>query len=142
MAKMVGVWMYVAPRRPSDNVNLTGAATIILTEADKRKLGDGFMKVSLRVMDDDTWSSDDTVYKDDSFQLGPANLNVGPNTFGISAIVPHSKVANSEPSWQSSAELYFRVRASGAASRPTGPTRRTRTFHTSEQVDRLGSGRL
>jgi hypothetical protein len=37
MARMVGVWMYVAPRRPSDNVNLTGGATIILTEADKRK---------------------------------------------------------------------------------------------------------
>jgi hypothetical protein len=112
MAKMVGVWMYVAPRRPTDPVNLTGAATIILTEADKRKLGDSLMRISLRVMDDDTFS-DDTVYTDDSFQLGPANLNIGPNTFGISAIVPRSKVENSEPFWESSAELYFRVRASG-----------------------------
>ncbi|RDI57975.1 hypothetical protein [Microvirga subterranea] len=113
MAKMVGVWMYVAPRRPTDDVNLTGAATIILTEADRRKLGDGLMTVSLRVMDDDTFS-DDTVYKDDSFQLGPALLNIGPNTFGLNAIVPRSKVANSEPGWESSAELYFRVRASGS----------------------------
>jgi hypothetical protein len=112
MAKMVGVWMYVAPRSPSDDVNLTGGATIILTEADKRKLGDRLMNVSIRVMDDDTFF-DDEVYKDDSFQLGPALLNIGPNTFGISAIVPHSKVANSEPGYESSAELYFRVRASG-----------------------------
>jgi hypothetical protein len=110
--KMVGVWMYVAPRNPSDDANLTGAATIILTEADKRKLGNGLMTVSLRVMDDDTFG-DDTVYQDDSFQLGPANLNIGPNTFSISAIVPHSKVEKSEPGWESSAELYFRVRASG-----------------------------
>jgi hypothetical protein len=113
MAKMVGVWMYVAPRRPSDPVNLTGGATIILTEADKRKLGDGFMKVTIRVLDEDPFSSDDEVYKDNSFQLGPGLLNIGPNTFGISAIVPRSKVEDSEPSWQSSAELYFRVRASG-----------------------------
>lgn len=112
MAKMVGVWMYVSPRRVNEDVRLTGAATIVLTEADRRKLGERLMKVSLRVMDDDTFS-DDTVYKDDSFQLGPGLLNVGPNTFTISAIVPRSKVADSEPSWESAAELYFRVRASG-----------------------------
>lgn len=112
MAKMVGVWMYVAPRLPTDDVNLTGGATIILTEADKRKLGDGLMNVSIRVMDDDTFG-DDTVYKDDTFQLGPALLNIGPSTFGFSAIVPHSKVEESEPVWEGSAELYFRVRASG-----------------------------
>jgi hypothetical protein len=113
MAKMIGVWMYVAPRSPSDDVNLTGGATLILTEADKRKLGDSLMRVLIRVMDDDTFS-DNTVYKDDNFQLGPANLlNIGPNTFGISAIVPHSKVANSEPSYESSAELYFRVAGVG-----------------------------
>jgi hypothetical protein len=106
--------MYVEPRRPNDDVKLTGGATIILTEADKRKLGDGFMTLSVRVMDDDSSSSDDTVYKDDSFMIGPELLsNVGPNTIGISAYVPRSKVENSEPSWQSSAELYFRVRASG-----------------------------
>lgn len=112
MAKMVGVWMFVEPRRPTDDVRLRGAATIIITEADRRKLGDSLMRVSLRVMDDDSFS-DDLVQQDDSFQLGPALLNVGPNTFTISAIVPRSRVENSEPFWESSAELYFRVRASG-----------------------------
>lgn len=114
MAKMVGVWMYVEPRRPDDDVRLTGAATIIVTEADKHKLGNGFMTVSIRVMDDDTFS-DDIVYQNNSFQLGPALLNIGPNTFGISAIVPHNKVENSEPWWEGSAELYFKVRAAGGS---------------------------
>ena len=113
MAKMVGVWMFVEPRRVGDDVRLRGAGTIIITEADRRKLGNSLMRVSLRVMDDDTFS-DDTVFQDDSFQLGPGLLNIGPNTFTISAIVPHNKVANSEPFWESSAELYFRVRASGS----------------------------
>src|SRR5439155_26330267 len=81
-------------------------------EQERRKIGDNLMKVSIRVMDDDT-AFDDELYKDDTFQLGPANLNIGPSTFGFSATVAHSKVANSETSSESWAELYFRVRASG-----------------------------
>jgi hypothetical protein len=116
MAKMVGVWMFVAPREPSDDVNITGGATIVLTEADKRRLGDGGMNVQIRVMDDDTFS-DDTVHTDDSFTLGAASLNIGPNTFGINAIVPHSRVMGSEPSFETSAELYLRMRAVGGGLR-------------------------
>ncbi|NOJ42235.1 hypothetical protein [Bradyrhizobium australiense] len=112
MAKLVGVWIYEEPRSPSDDVKLQGGATLILSEQERRKIGDNLMKVSIRVMDDD-FAFDDELYKDDSFQLGPANLNVGPTTFGFSATVAHSKVANSETSSESWAELYFRVRASG-----------------------------
>jgi len=112
MAKLVGVWIYEEPRSPSDDVKLQGGATLILSEQERRKIGDNLMKVSIRVMDDDT-AFDDELYKDDTFQLGPANLNIGPSTFGFSATVAHSKVANSETSSESWAELYFRVRASG-----------------------------
>jgi hypothetical protein len=112
MAKLVGVWIYEEPRSPSDDVKLQGGATLILSEPERRKIGDNFMKVSIRVMDDDT-AFDDELYKDDTFQLGPANLNIGPSTFGFSATVARSKVANSETSSESWAELYFRVRASG-----------------------------
>jgi hypothetical protein len=112
MAKMVGVWMYVVPRRPRESpVHLTGGGTIILTEEDKRKLGDSSMRVKIRVMDDDP-IFDDEVFKD-SFRT-PPNLNIGPNTFDISAFVPLDKVADSEPSSESWAELYFRVQASDA----------------------------
>jgi hypothetical protein len=114
MAKLVGVWMYIPPRRPSDHVRVQGGATLILTAADKDKLGNGLMKVAIRVMDQDP-GPDNTVYQDNSFSLGPALLNIGPNTFGINEIVPHSKVENSEPWYESSAELYLRLRASGGA---------------------------
>jgi hypothetical protein len=64
-------------------------------------------------MDEDTFS-DDLVFEDNSFQLGPGLLKIGPNTFDISALVPHSKVQHSEPSYESAAELYFRIAAEGA----------------------------
>ena len=109
MAKIVGVWMYVAPRKPSDDVTLTGAYTLILTEEEKRKIGDNLLIEQFRVMDDDTFS-DDEVYKPQfPFQIGPANVNAGPNTYPLQVTLPRSKVVNSEPSY----ELYFRVRLSG-----------------------------
>ncbi|GAA2760830.1 hypothetical protein [Actinopolymorpha rutila] len=112
MAKLVGTWEYVEPRKVEDDVNLVGATTLIMTEADRRKLGDNSMKLQVRVMDDDTFG-DDTVYADDSFQVGPALSQVGPNTIGLNAVVKHSKVEDSEPVWEGSAELYFKVRAVG-----------------------------
>lgn len=112
MAKLTGAWIYETPRGPLDDVQLLGGATLIMTEADKRKLGDNFMKVRIKVMDDDTFS-DDTLYDDASFQLGPGLTKIGPNSFTFSADLPHSKVKNSEPSSEEWAELYFRVRAAG-----------------------------
>jgi hypothetical protein len=47
----------------------------------------------------------------DGFTL--QNPNIGPTTFGLNTIVKHSKVASSEPSYETSAELYLRVRAVG-----------------------------
>jgi hypothetical protein len=114
MAKMVGVWMYVVPRRPKESpVHLKGGGTIILTEEDKRKLGDNSMRVKIRVMDDDP-GFDDEVFKDSFRTL--SHLNIGPNTFDISTFVPLDKVAVSEPSSESWAELYFRVQASDVGS--------------------------
>ena len=117
MVKLVGVWIYGVPRPPTDDLELLGGFTLILDAADKQKLGDGLMKVHIHVMDWDEYSSDDLVQKDDSFQLGPANLNVGPNTFGINAFVKHDKlktVEGGDPD-QNTAELYFRLRTVGGA---------------------------
>jgi hypothetical protein len=113
MAKLVGLWIYEVPRKPSDDVQLLGGATLILTEADKRKLGDGFMRVFIRVKESDS-AFDNTLYSDDSFQLGPGNLNIGPNTFGFSATLKHKTVEESEPWYEEWAELYFRLAATGA----------------------------
>jgi hypothetical protein len=114
-SKLVGAWIYCTPRKPSDDAELLGGAVLILTEADKLKLGNGLMKVHIRVMDWDKYSPDDLVQTDDSFSLGPANLNVGPNTFGINALVKHSKMVTVDPSSQTNAELYFRLRAVGGS---------------------------
>jgi hypothetical protein len=115
MAKLVGVWIFAWPRKVTDDAELQGGATLILTEADKQKLGDGFMTVHIRVYDWDRWSADDLVQSDDTFQLGPANLNVGPNTFGINALVKHAKLKAADPSSQDTAELYFRLRVASSA---------------------------
>ena len=121
MAKLRGVWIYAVPRPPTDDLELLGGFTLILDAADKQKLGDGLMKVHIHVMDWDEYSSDDLVQKDDSFQLGPANLNVGPNTFGINAFVKHSKlktIEGNDPD-QNTAELYFHLQAEKVGSGPT-----------------------
>lgn len=108
MAKMVGAWIYVAPRNSNQDVNLTVGGTILMTEADVRKVDKGLMGIQIRVMDDDTFN-DDLVVTDNSFQFGARN--VGPNSFVTGVIVPRSKVEDSEPFYESTAELYARVRA-------------------------------
>lgn len=115
MAKLVGLWIFAWPRAVTGDAELQGGATLILTEADKQKLGDGFMTVHIRVYDYDRWSSDDPMHSDDTFQLGPANLNVGPNTFGINALVKHAKLKTADPWPQDTAELYFKLKAKSAA---------------------------
>jgi hypothetical protein len=112
MAQMVGVWMYVAPRNPSDDVNILCGGTMILSKAEREQIGDSLMTVSIRVMDYDP-GPDDLVHVDNSFQLGPALLKIGPTAVGVNVIVPHSEVQSSEPFYEKWAELYVRVRASG-----------------------------
>jgi hypothetical protein len=124
MAYLTGLWMYIVPRRPSEDVHIQGGVTIVLSGADKSKLGDSPMTVSIRVMNrgdnvsisNITLQLPNVVVEQESFQVGSANLNIGPNTFGLgSVIVPHAAVANSEPypPWDDTAELYLKLRASG-----------------------------
>ena len=108
MAKMVGAWIYVAPRNANQDVNLTVGGTILMTEADVRKVDKGLMSIQIRVMDDDTFG-DDLVVTDNSFQFGARHI--GPNSFVTGVIVPRAKVEDSEPFYESTAELYARVRA-------------------------------
>ena len=63
MAKLVGAWLWVAPRKISDGAELVGGATIIITQADKQQLGNGFMNVHIRVMDWDRYSPDDLLFE-------------------------------------------------------------------------------
>jgi hypothetical protein len=95
-AKLVGVWMFIPPRRSSDNVNVQGAATLILTAKERDKIGNKLMNIQVKVMDQDP-GPDHKVHEDNSFSLGPALLNIGPTTFGINAIVPHDDVEDPEP---------------------------------------------
>jgi hypothetical protein len=113
MARLVGVWIYAKPRPPAEDVEISGGFTLILSEEDKRKLGDQPMTVDQRVYDWDKDSPDDLMYKDTSWQLGGANLNVGPNTFGLSAIVKHSDMKE-EDAWQNTVELYHQLRVTSA----------------------------
>jgi len=107
MAKMVGVWIWVAPREVSDDVKLTVGGTVLLTEQDVRQIGDQVVKLRIRIMDDDTFSDDEVADVSDTF-AGP--FKVGPNSFQTEIIVPHDDVSGSEPGTESTAELYARVR--------------------------------
>jgi hypothetical protein len=112
MAKMVGVWLYEQPLNSPTDVYLEVGGTIVLTEQEVNKIGDGLITVSTQIWDDDTFS-DDLVFTDNSLQLGPADRQVGPNGFVYTIRVPRSKVNDSEPDYESTAELYARVKASG-----------------------------
>jgi hypothetical protein len=78
---------------------------LILSQAD---LPGGLWTVAVRVMDDDTFS-DDLVHTDSSFQLGAHEA--GPRAFHLGVIVPRNKLRNSEPSYETRAEIYCRVAA-------------------------------
>ena len=112
MARMLGVWMNINnPSRPtSQDLNLTVGGTILLTEADVRKLvkGDVF-KVNIRALDHDSVSADDLLHTDNSFSVGVYDTT--PKCFHVGVIVPHGKLNDSEMFWDDWAEVYCRVYA-------------------------------
>ena len=111
MAKMVGVWIFVHPRKVTDSAKLTVGGTIIMSQAEVRKLGVGLLPISIRVRDED-WLFDDNVQNDNSLFF--AAHQVGPNSFTTDVTIPHSKLVDSEPSAESVTELYARVRGVSA----------------------------
>src|SRR3954454_23848336 len=89
MAKMLGVWMNINnPNRSThEDLNLTVGGTVLLSSSDPH----GLWTISVRVMDEDTFS-DDLVFTDDSFQLGVYDLQ--PRFFQSPA---EKKVSNFKP---------------------------------------------
>lgn len=111
MAKMRGVWMQInnPNRSAKEDLNLTVNGTIVLTSQDVAKLVPGqLFHVRIKVMDSDTFS-DDVVHTDDTFERGVYDTT--PTPFGVGVIVPAAKLRNSEPSYESTAEIYCRVAA-------------------------------
>ena len=125
MAKMLGVWINVnnPGRSTSQDLNLTVGGTILLTTEDVRKLGnEGLFNVRIRVMDDDTFS-DDVVHTDNSFSIGVHDTT--PRCFHVGVIVPHQKLNDCEPFYESSAEIYCRVSASAGSVQTNGANSQT-----------------
>jgi hypothetical protein len=111
MAQMLGVWTVInnPNRTTSQDLNLTVGGTILLTDADVKKLQKGeLFKINIKIMDEDTFS-DDTVHTDNSFQVGV--FDTTPKCFHVGVIVPHQKLNDSEPFWESQAEIYSKVQA-------------------------------
>ena len=107
MAKMVGTWIFVHPRKASDSAKLTVGGTVIMTQQDVRKLGVGLLPISIRVMDSDP-GPDDHVQDDNNFFF--AAHQVGPNSFTTDMTISNSRLEDSEPFWESATELYAKVR--------------------------------
>jgi hypothetical protein len=111
MGKMLGVWINVnnPNRTTSQDLNLTVGGTILLSEAEVRALGGGgLFTVTVRVMDDDSFS-DDLVHSDSTFQINVQGTS--PRCFHTGVIVPHGKLNDCEPWYEDWAEIYARVSA-------------------------------
>src|SRR5262249_13568725 len=101
-----------APREISDDVSLTVGGTIILTQQEVDKIGNQALSLRILIMDDDSFHDNEVDNFSDSF-AGP--FNAGANSFQTRDFtVSHEKVADSEPGYESVAELYARVRVSPA----------------------------
>jgi hypothetical protein len=111
-AKMLGVWMNInnPNRSTSDVLNLTVGGTILLNAEAVKLIGEGLMRVKIKVMDSDTFE-DDLLLTNETFQIGVHDTS--PRCFHTGVIVPAAKLNDSEPFWESRAEVYCRVSAKG-----------------------------
>jgi hypothetical protein len=106
------VWIFINnPGRSTDeDLNLTvGFTTKLNTEA-LRLLGEELMTVKIDVMDEDTFS-EDKLMTDQSFQIGIHDTDF--HCWHTGVIVPHQKLNDCEPFYESQAEIYCRVSAKG-----------------------------
>jgi hypothetical protein len=112
IARMLGVWINIENpnRSTSEDLNLTVGGTILLNQEALRKLQEHLLTVTVKVMDEDTFS-DDLIFTNASFQIGVHDTN--PTCFHTGVIVPHQKLNDSEPFWENEAEVYCRVSAAG-----------------------------
>lgn len=110
MAKMLGVWTNVQFPNLRDELYLQVGGTIILRDDEVPKLTNKLLNVRVTVMDDDTFS-DDFIFEDASFSVGVHDTS--PHCFVTTVRVPRKKVEDSEPFWDSYAEVYCKVKASG-----------------------------
>lgn len=111
MARMLGVWILInnPNRSTNDDLNLTVGGTIVLTDADVKKLVKGqLFNVRIKVMDSDS-ISDDLIHSDNNFSVGV--FDTSPKCFHTGVIVPHQKLNDTEPFWEDAAEVYCRVSA-------------------------------
>jgi hypothetical protein len=110
-ARMLGVWEYInnPGRSTNEDLNLTVGGTIILNMEALRLLGEQLLTVKINVMDADA-ISDDLLHTDESFQIAVHDTN--PTCFHTGVIVPYQTLNDSEPFYESQAEVYCRVSAS------------------------------
>ena len=111
MAEMLGVWYEIHnPDRPlNEDLNITVHGTVLLKQKDVDKVPPGgLFGIKIQVWDSDTFS-DDIVHTDQSFALGVHDTE--PHPFFVGVLVPANKLSDSEPSWETDAEIYCRVSA-------------------------------
>ena len=109
-AKMLGAWIDInnPNRSTNEDLNLTVGGTILLNTEALRLLGGQLLTIKIDVMDEDS-ALDDLLMTDQSFQLGVHDTN--PHCFHTGVIVPHKKLNDCEPFWESWAEIYCKVSA-------------------------------
>ncbi len=125
-ARMLGAWIFInnPKRSTSEDLNLQVGGTVKLNTEALRLLGEQLLTIKIEVLDEDTFS-DDLLLTNESFQLGVHDTDF--HCFSTGVIVPHKKLNDCEPFYESQAEIYCRV--SGHGGKITTNRARTQTVN-------------
>jgi hypothetical protein len=110
--KMLGAWILInnPNRSTSEDLNLTVGGTVQLNTEALRLLGGQLLTIKIEVFDEDTFD-DDLLLTNDTFQLGIHDTDF--HCFHTGLIVPAQTLNDSEPFYESEAEIYCRVSGHG-----------------------------
>ena len=112
-AWMLGAWIFVENpgRSANEDLNLTVGGTVHLNTEALRLLGEQLLTVTIEVYDSDSFSDDDLLATNNTFQIGVHDTDF--HCFHTSVLVPHKTLNECEFWNDDTAEVYAAVSARG-----------------------------
>lgn len=119
-AWMLGVWMFVEnpARSANEDLNLTVGGTIRLNTEALRLLGENLLTVTIDIYDSDSFSDDDLLATNNTFQIAVHDTDF--HCFHVGILVPHKTLNECEFWNDDTAEVYAHVSARGGDVKTNG----------------------
>ena len=110
---VLGAWIFVENpgRSANEDLNLTVGGTVHLNTEALRLLGEQLLTVTIEVYDSDSFSDDDLLATNNTFQIGVHDTDF--HCFHTSVLVPHKTLNECEFWNDDTAEVYATVSARG-----------------------------